>query len=206
MRLSRKPQIKLGDHVFTCGQTGSGKTYLTQAYTAAFENVVVYDTKGMFNWGGFVKDVPVFESLKELMEFKQGKCIYRPNINELNKEYYERFFEWIYWRKNCWVNCDELMSFTDTTYIPFYLKAIYTRGRERNTSVWGCTQRPKTIPLVCMSEATHYFIFSLKLLADRKRVQEFIPHDEILEEIQRDSHQFYYYNDKLDKPIKAKLV
>lgn len=206
-----KNSIKTDEHVFICGQTGSGKSFLKQAYLSGYKNVISLDLKGKLTYKPFLDDVPVIHNLAELMEVGEGKYIYRPRFEEIETtEYIEKFFEWIYERQNTICDIDEIMAVgelgsKDGSYIPRYAKAILTRGRERNTTIWGATQRPKTIPLVYMSEATHFFIFSLKLEADRKRVQEIIPYDEVLQEIPKHTHQFWYYNDRMDKPVKASL-
>lgn len=201
MRLNK---IKLGEHVFSAGMTGSGKTVCAKHYLAGQKNVIVYDTKGTFNWGDLIPDIPIFTSLNELMTFGDGKAIYRPDYNELDKEYTEAFFKWIYFRRNCWVLVDELMSFCTERYIPEFLKAILTRGRERNTSTWCSTQRPKTIPLVCISEATHHFIYRLNVKSDRDRIKEVIGAEEFEQILPK--YVFWYYNINMDKPVKAKLV
>lgn len=206
-----KNQIKVDEHVFIAGQTGSGKSFLKQAYLSGYKNVISLDLKGKLSYEPFLNDVPVIDTLEELMKVGEGKFIYRPVFEEIETtEYVEKFFEWVYNRENTIVDIDEIVALTEMgsqngTYIPRYAKAILTRGRERNTTIWGATQRPKNIPLVYMSEATHFFTFSLKLEADRKRVQEFVPYNEILEEITKQSHKFWYYNDSMDKPIKASM-
>lgn len=206
-----KNVIKTDEHVFISGQTGSGKSFLKQAYLSGYKNVISLDLKGKLTYKPFLDDVPVFDTLSELMNVGEGKYIYRPRFEEIeNTDYIEKFFEWIYERQNTICDIDEIMAVgelgsKDGSYIPRYAKAILTRGRERETTIWGATQRPKTIPMVYMSEATHFFIFSLKLEADRKRIQEFIPYPEIMEEIQKQSHKFWYYNDTMDKPVLASM-
>lgn len=198
-----KKIIKTSEMVFTCGMTGSGKTFAMKQYLKGYANAIVLDLKGTFEFEDL--DVPIFDKLKDLESFGKGKAIYRPCFQELNKEYYEKFFEWVYFRQNTICYIDEIMALSDNpTYIPIYAKAILTRGRERNTAIWGATQRPKTIPLVYMSEATHLFIFRLNLEADKKRVMEIIPYDEIMQNIEK--RQFWYYNIEMDKPVLSKLV
>lgn len=202
--LKNKRDIKIGQHVFIAGMTGSGKTVVAKYYLAGEDNVIIFDTKGEFDYSDILPNIPVFETLSELMKFEEGKAIYRPRFEELNKEYYEAFFKWIYFRKNTIVLVDELMSFTTQTYIPEYLKAILTRGRERRTSAWCCTQRPATIPIVCISEATHYFIFRLNVFSDRERLKNSIGCEEFMQVLPQ--YVYWYYNIGMDKPIKSKLI
>jgi hypothetical protein len=185
--------------------TGSGKTYLTKVYAAGMNNVIVLDTKGTFDWQPLIPDAPIFYHLKDLMHFKEGKAIYRPVFQELTQAYYNAFFKWCYLRKNTRVIIDEAMQVCPGPNImPEYLKGILTRGRELKVTVWACTQRPKTIPLSLMSEATHNFIFTLNLEADRRRVNEVINYNEIVDYIPELYH-FWYYKTGLDKPQLATL-
>jgi ABC-type oligopeptide transport system ATPase subunit len=203
-----KTQIAKNEHVFITGMTGCGKTFLAQTYLAGYPCVLVLDTKGFFEFEN-VEDVPVFDRLNEFINYcnetKISKVIYRPHFTELNTEFYNKFFEFAYFRMNCIVYVDEVMDVCDNaSSVPQYAKGILTRGRQRNTAMWISTQRPKTIPLVFMSEATHYFIFRLNLENDRKRIQEIIPHDEINTLI--DKYKFWYFTHTMDKPVLASLV
>jgi hypothetical protein len=183
---------------------GSGKTYLTQVYAAGMDNVIVLDTKGTFKWD-LIPDAPIFTHLKDLMQFGIGKAVYRPCWQELNAEYYNAFFKWCYLRKNTRVIVDEAMQVCPgPNVIPEYYKAILTRGRELKVTVWSCTQRPKTIPTVIMSEAYHFFIFMLNMKADRERINEVIGQEEIINFVP-DQYDFWYYNIKMKRPQLARL-
>lgn len=206
-------QILQSQHVFIAGRTGTGKTFLAETYLSSFRNVIALDTKGFIEWdmAGYP---PIFEKLEDLEKFGEGKAIYRPRPEEMNDEYYNLFFKWVYERQNTVCYIDELMSVATASSIPFYLKAILTRGRQRNTSCWALTQRPSGIPLITMSEATHYFIFDLQLEEDRDRIRK-ITGSELFEYtpteygklngIKKD-YLFFYYNYKMDDPTLNILV
>lgn len=202
-KLKNRREIKDGEHVFIGGMTGSGKTVVAKYYLAGETNVIILDTKGTFDYSDVLPNIPVFDKLADLIKFEDGKAIYRPRYEELNKEFYEAFFKWIYFRQNTIVLVDELMSISTQTYCPEYLKAIWTRGRERHTSVWACTQRPATIPVVAFTESSHFFIFRLNNINDRRRLVESIGAEEFLQILPK--YVFWYYNIEMDKPIKSKL-
>lgn len=199
--------IKQGEHSFIAGLTGSGKSELAQIYLSGKDNAICLDTKGTEEWWR-IPDVKVFTRLDELVKFTYGKAIYRPRWEELNQNYFNSFFEWIYKRGNTDVWIDEAMNVCpNATVIPEYYKGCLTRGRTLGISVWSLTQRPKTIPLVIMSEAKHFFIFDLNLEADRKRIMEIVPYDEInlVPSKVYEEFSFWYYNSKLDKPVIGKI-
>jgi hypothetical protein len=192
--------------VFIAGMNGCGKSQLAQIYLNGVENVVLHDTRGTEHWEKLSGE-KVYTRLDDLMKHHaEGKAIYRPRFEELTEEFYEAFYKWIYFRKNTTVWIDELMNVCKSALnMPYYLKGIYTRGRSRNTSAWGLTQRPANIPMLAMSEATHYFVFKLNLKQDRQRMFDIIGQDEVLT-IPPEMYSFWYYNTKkMDKPILAKL-
>jgi ABC-type dipeptide/oligopeptide/nickel transport system ATPase component len=207
MLLLNVMQIEKGQHVFVAGQTGTGKSVLAEVYVSGGDNAICLDTKGETNWT-MIRDVTVFDRLENLVNFKEGKAIYRPRFEELSIEYYDKFFEWIYRRKNTDVWIDELMSiYENANSILPYHKAILTRGRTKKISCWNVTQRPKTIPLGCISESKHFFIFDLNLDADRKRIMEVVAHNEIntIASKAGGEYAFWYYNFKMQKPVLGKF-
>jgi hypothetical protein len=76
---------------------------------------------------------------------------------------------------------------------------IWQRGRSRNVGGWAATQRPVSIPLFFLSEAEHFFIFSLTVVEDRKRVASFA--GEALLDRPVDPYGFFYYNVRRDNTI-----
>jgi DNA helicase HerA-like ATPase len=203
------PNIKQDEHVFIAGMTGSGKTFLAEQYLNGYKNVIVLDTKGFFNWDSATEEIPVFTNFDSLINFKEGKAIYRPDFTELNEESYNKFLQWIYLRRNTIVVIDELMEVAPSpSRYPLYLKGILTRGRQLGIGCWCLTQRPKDIPIIAMSESTHFFIFRLNIAEDRERISKIIGYDEVQENAgELKDFVFWYFNAKEGKkPIKAKLT
>lgn len=206
--VKKKPrEIPSNAHVFICGQTGSGKTKLAQVYLASYDNVIFLDPKRTFHIENLIPDIEVYEYLEELMEFGEGKAVYRPAFEEQEEETYNRFFEWIFKRHNTIVYIDELMSVCDNSQPPKFLKACLVMGREIGVGVWSSTQRPKTIPLVNISESQFFFVFHMNLETDRKRIMEVIPFKELENSpnTRTEPHNFWYYDYSLEKPIRASL-
>ncbi len=197
--------IPADQHVFIAGRTGSGKTYLARKYLVGYENVFCLDTKGTTNWEEVPKDqITIVKHLKDLPRVRTPKCIYRPTWDEMNEDFYNEFFKFVYKRGHtiCWI--DEVMSVTPNAQrIPSWYKAILTRGRELGVAAWSLTQRPSGINLLPISEASHLMVFDLNLPQDRKRIADVSGADEF--NSKPGQYKFWYYNVKSDRAVLAQL-
>lgn len=209
------PRIDTDEHVFICGQTGTGKSVVAEVYLAGYDHVVKLDTKGEYYerkkkkqpiWRGLEegKDFTVVFHLKDVEKAKTGKIIYVPSPEEMNEEYYDSLMKWVYKRENTILWIDELMEVAPSPVrYPFHLKALYTRGRSKEAVVWACTQRPTDIPVICMTNSTHYFIFTMQNPDDRHKLVRATGMPQFME--QPYGHNFWYWKIGNDAPVKAKL-
>lgn len=212
---TRVNHIPNDEHVFITGKTGSGKSFLAEVYLAGFEYVAKLDTKGeVFErrksgkeiWYGLKENVDftVIEHLAEIDRVETKKVIYAPSPEEQTEEFYDSFMEWIYKRENttCWI--DELMQVAPSPLkYPFGLRTLETRGRSKNCSVWACTQRPAMIPSDVVANSTHFFVFDLNILADRKKLVDTTGAPEFFEK--PGYRNFWYMKDSDEYPILATL-
>lgn len=210
-------EITRSEHVFVCGGTGSGKSALAEVYLAGenFPFVVKIDTKGEYfertaaglpPWKGLIEgeDYDVIFKLKDLEKSNKAKIIYVPDYDEQEHEYYDAFFKWIYERQNTTVWIDELMSIVENAHrIPRFLKAIYTRGRSRQTSVWSCSQRCNEIPNIILANTQIFFVFTMNLEADRKKLVLMTDQKEFMHKPQK--YYFWFYKIGNNKPVLATL-
>ena len=205
-------KIKHDEHVFICGATGSGKSFLAEVYTKNLKKVFVLDVKGLFSWSNMNEEEQaktiIITSVTHLKKFDNENythIIYRPEFNEMETEFYNEFFEYCYYRKNCCVLVDECMAITTSNNIPVFYKAILTRGRALNVQVYSCSQRPSTISPLCITESTHIFCFRLNSYNDRKKLELFTSQKTFLDNLT--GHEFFYYNtaNGMVKPIRSIL-
>ena len=209
MKTIRKFVFSEDEHIFIAGRTGTGKTFLVHALAneiSDMASVFVHDTKGtdVFN------DYTVFESLSDLKKAREtrepGIIVYRPRFEELELVYYDEFYKWIYNRKDCVVIIDEAMQVCESPKrYPQYLKGILTRGREYNIAAWVCTQRPKTLPLFLLSEASKFFVFELNLKEDRQRLVEITGREEFMDR-ELCEYCFHYFDIKRNEYFVGKVV
>jgi hypothetical protein len=75
---------------------------------------------------------------------------------------------------------------------PPELVRLWTAGRSRKVTAWGCTQRPRFLPLFCMSESTHVFVFTLGNSEDGKHLAKMAGVDDLARPL-RGEHEFLYY-------------
>ena len=212
-------KIKIGpdEHVFVPGMTGSGKSFLAEVYLAGFEqSVIKLDSKGeVFErrkkgepvWRGLVenKDYTVIEQLSEMDKVETKNIIYAPNFDEQDQEHYNELMKWIYRRENTTLWIDELMEVAPSAMkYPEYLKALYTRGRSKNVSVWSLTQRTMDIPTIVLANSTHFFVFNLNQPQDRKKLADATGILEFYE--QPGKYTFWYHKLGTDYATKGRLL
>lgn len=204
-------------NVFICGMTGCGKSVLAEVYLAGKDNVIKVDTKqeyfsrkndGEEPWQGLVEgeDYEVCHTLLDVQNSEFSRIIYVVPWDEQNSENYDKLCEYCFINGDWHLWIDEMMSFFDNamTNIKF-LRAIYTAGRTRRVTVWGCTQRPSGIPAVCIANSYHFFVFAMPQPQDRKKLSDVTGCQELL--IKPPKYTFWYYREGMDEgePIQAKL-
>lgn len=207
----RNMTIPNTQHVFVAGRTGSGKSECLSAFTAGYDRVACIDIKGEFSWGEYIHpdDVRIITRLAEIDSVEEPKIIYRPHFSEMTQNHYSEFYMWCYDEKNITCVTDELYAVSESANVyPEGLKAIMTRGRSRHVAHWGATQRPSSIPIITMSEASHFFIFDLNMEEDRKRIAKITGTPEMLDKPNTPDTEYlyWYYNVREEHPIKCKII
>ena len=211
--MSVTKHIETNKHVFICGTTGTGKSFLCENYLRGYDYVIKLDTKneteerreqGLSPWSGLQENVDftVTYDVEELPFIETKKIIFVPPY-DFSQADYNKFFYWVFLRKNTILWIDELMSFTTANSYPIELKRLYTQGRSKNIGIWACTQRPSGIPLIVPANCHYFFIFDLTWEKDRKTIVQNTGQEKMLE--MPNGYNFWYYKMGDKECIKARL-
>lgn len=198
--------IKPSEHCFICGGTGSGKSVLADVYTAgATETVIKIDIKddcyarrrdGDPLWRGLVEneDFEVVHSLDAVKKSEFQKIIYVPPFEEQTPENYDDLAKYVYTTGDTRLWIDELMLFAQSAQVyPPFLRAILVSGRSRRATVTMCSQRPMSIPAICIANSQHFFVFQMNNDQDRKKMADVTGCRKFLERPQK--YAFWYYRE-----------
>lgn len=166
-----------GEHVTILGTTGGGKTTIMRAILPARKYRVVFASK---------PQDPLISSLRSegyeiLRQWPPHPHVHRavfwPNIRKMSdasaqsRAFYDAFFD-IYQRGGWAIGMDETAYLARTLGLGNVLKFLYEQSRSLRISLVTLSQRPKEIPLLAYSCATHLFLLRETDLVNVKRLSE----------------------------------
>lgn len=180
------------------GKTGSGKSFLAKRLLCETDHTSVFiiDPKDEI----FVKDSLRVSNPSKLPGTYEGVLIYAPEPKYDNLDSYDTALRYVYERGHTLLFIDELYALGFNGIYPETLRALYTRGRSRGISVFGCSQRPAWVPLFCISECEHVYCFELRLADDRRRIAGLIGDKGL---VKMSGHDFLYHSNDLEEPVTA---
>lgn len=205
-------EIEPNARTIIAGKTGSGKTFLAKHILKGVPRLVVIDTKNNLREDMNLKP-EINRNWRDLRLGLPIRLQIKPPFLPTSQfaEYYDGIFRKVFYAADCVVYIDELYSVTQGAQtLSTYLTALYTRGREPvignrgrivggNIGIIACTQRPANIPVFCMTESEHFFVFQLQNPDDRLKLANYTS-PEIKEPI-KDEHGFYYYQTRATSPL-----
>lgn len=202
--------LGIEEHGFITGATGSGKSMLARFLMAQRRDLlnkeygVVYDPKHSRTLGEW----PYYERIYDFHTLEHSwakRILYRPSFAESwDRGWQEKFFEWIFFQQHVRCYVDECARLLGGTYPNQFLNACLTQGRELGVSILATTQRPVSIPVILMSEATKIFLFRLNWPDDQKRMEN-ITGVSVEEQLKLEQYEFWYYNAVTRSRQKTKL-
>lgn len=166
-----------GEHVTILGTTGGGKTTIEMAILPRRRHRVIFASKP--------KDPLISSARKMGYEIVRKwpphpyieRCVFWPKINRMSDadaqrmEFYGALYD-IYERGGWCVALDETAYLARTLGLGNVLKFLYEQARSLNVSLVSLSQRPKEIPLLAYSCATHLFLLRETDAVNIKRLSE----------------------------------
>lgn len=209
----KETSFRQGEHVTLLGPTGGGKTTLAVEILPQRRYVVAFGTK---------RTDPSLSKLK-----RQGWKVIRewpppptyervilwPKIEYMKdvkkqQETFAQCMEHVY-RVGGWtVYMDEIKYLTEWLKLSSHVELLLQQGRSINLTVIGGTQRPRDIPLVFYSQATHLFLWRDSDRYNLRRLGELGAFDS--DAVQRTvmhlpHHQVLYLNTRTGQMIRTKV-
>lgn len=183
------PYIAQGKRAILAGRTGSGKSTLARWmlenspghwFILNPKHTKAYDK---FPDSVVVKSAYDFKKLEREIS-RHRFVIVNPTQAEATPDGMDYFAQWVHDEfKGVGLCCDELYTMHRNGVAGEGLLSYLTRGRELKQSFFGLTQRPAWVSQFLFSESDFIGEMSLNLLKDRKRMVEFIGHDEALRKL-----------------------
>ncbi len=139
------------------GKRGSGKSYLAQKLMAGHRRYLIYDTLGEY------KDGIVIQNLQELKPFWHK--VYRRNFRIVYQplkpvQEFESICELVWECENMAFLVEEIDCFCSSLSLGDSFQSVIQRGRHRDISLIGVTQRPHGIARLITSQAKQMYIFN----------------------------------------------
>lgn len=163
------------ERAFFCGTSGGGKTVLLKDFLQTKKNFHLIDTKlakSFRGGGGIGKEVEGDDIYRHL---GPGQFVWHTpddfNV-EYNPESIEKYFATVYAIGCRVIAVDELLDIGTSSYTPFSINRVQTRGREKFMGLWAGTQRPSGILTTIRTESGHKYQFYLEDEDDRDRMDK----------------------------------
>lgn len=153
------------------GKRGSGKSYLAARLLEATERIVIYDTLGEYRQGA------VFDNVGDLARFwhrnhgLRFRLIYRPTDPEGE---FEQIANLVWLCGDVTFLVEEIDIFSSPHQIGPAFQNVVQRGRHKNISLVGISQRPFGIHRLLTSQAKEIYIFSTNEPRDREYLRNLL--------------------------------
>jgi len=158
------------------GKRGSGKSYLADKLIENENRIVVFDVMSEYTNGVVfgTEDFDQFIEFWRKVYCHKFRLIYRP-IKPI--EEVERIGELVYTLGGCTFLCEEIDCVCCTNRISDNFAAIIQRGRHKNITLIGITQRPFGINRLLTSQAKEIYVFNTNEPRDREYLRILLGQD-----------------------------
>lgn len=158
------------------GKRGSGKSYLAKKLIENEHRIVIFDVMSEYTDGVLfgTEDFEKFIEFWRKVYHRNFRLIYRP-IRPV--EEVEQIGELVYSLGDCSFLCEEIDCVCSTNKISDNFAAIIQRGRHKNITLIGITQRPFGINRLLTSQAKEIYVFNSNEPRDREYLRILLGQD-----------------------------
>lgn len=149
------------------GKRGSGKSYLADKLIQVEPRLIIFDTMSEYE-NGVVFGAEEYQQCLEFwrrMYRNRFRMIYRPLRPDVE---IENICDLVYSLGNCCFLVEEIDCYCSSYQISDSFAAIVQRGRHKNITLIGITQRPYGINRLLTSQAKEIYIFNTNEPRDRE--------------------------------------
>lgn len=138
------------------GQRGSGKSYLAKDLIKDIKRLIIYDTLGEYSFGVSIENLDEFKQF--FLKVYQGnfKVCYQPVSPSID---FNAVCDIVYECGDLTFLVEEIDTFCSAQEISENFANIIQRGRHKNITLIGISQRPFGIPRLITSQAKTIYSF-----------------------------------------------
>lgn len=191
-------RIAGNERILIVGPTGSGKSTLANAIASRWERYLIFDPKA--DPAAVLPNSAVVRGSRAAWRALPGRVVYRPDLAD-HEDLPGAFDPLVgrIWSRGGHVGIllHETADVAPSSGSRRWLSMAIRQGREpRRIPIIACTQRPRWIDLLLLSEAEHVYLMGLRSDEDRKAVSSVmgVPWRQLSDPEQRlgTRHGFYY--------------
>ena len=180
------------------GKRGCGKSYLAKKLVADLRRSIVFDTLGEYTEGVVVETIENLATIWKNVYDKGFRFIYQPLDPECE---FEKICELIYDCGNLTFLVEEVDCFCNPLSMGLNFKSIIQRGRHKNISLIGITQRPHGISRLLTSQAKKMSVFNTTEPRDLQYFTEIFGEDFVKKISELKQYEYVCWQDGIEELV-----
>ena len=195
-----KPEMNDSEKIIELifGKRGSGKSYFAKKKIEQHSRYLVYDTIGEYRDGVVVESLAELSRLWEKVYREEFRIIYQPLDPE---QEFDTVCELIWQCGQVTFLVEEVDRYARPLAMSVALKEIVQRGRHRDITLIGVTQRPHGVDRLLTSQAKAMYIFNTTEPRDIKYFQDVVGESVVAKLSELKEYEFVEWRDGTNELI-----